>query len=56
VKAVLGAISEWATSHFSLTVYESTRAVGLTNPFLTYEKSFEGFFGVGSDSVFLDCL
>jgi len=25
-----------------LTVYESTRAVGLTNPFGTREKSFEG--------------
>jgi hypothetical protein len=29
---------------------------GLTNPFVTYEKSFEGFFAVGSDSVFLDFL
>jgi hypothetical protein len=29
---------------------------GLTNPFITYEKSFEGFFEVGSDSVFLDWL
>jgi hypothetical protein len=49
VKGVSGAISEWAASQFSLTVYESTGAVGLTNPFVTYEKSFEGFFGVGSD-------
>jgi hypothetical protein len=22
---------------------------GLTNPFVTYEKSFEGFFGMGGD-------
>jgi len=28
VKAVSGAISEWAASQFSFTVYESTRAVG----------------------------
>jgi hypothetical protein len=28
VKAVSGAISEWAASQFSMTVYESTRAVG----------------------------
>jgi len=28
VKAVSGAISEWAASQFSLTVYESTGAVG----------------------------
>jgi hypothetical protein len=27
-KAVSGAISEWATSQFSLTVYESTGAEG----------------------------
>jgi hypothetical protein len=29
---------------------------GLTNPFGTSEKSFEGSFWVGSDWVFLDCL
>jgi len=29
---------------------------GLTNPFVTCEKSLEGYFWVGSDSVFLDCL
>jgi hypothetical protein len=29
---------------------------GLTNPFVTCEKSFEGFFVVGSESVLLDCL
>jgi hypothetical protein len=29
---------------------------GLTNPFVTCEKSFEGYFLVVSDSVFLDCL
>jgi len=92
VKAVSGAISEWAASQFSLTVYESTGAVwedesirhlwkefrgpfftrqrvsfpwllisqqglwGLTNPFVTCENSFEGYFWVGSNSVFLDCL
>jgi hypothetical protein len=28
VKAVSGAISEWAASQFSFTVYDSTRAVG----------------------------
>jgi len=27
-KAVLGSISEWATSQFSFTIYESTGAVG----------------------------
>jgi len=29
---------------------------GLTNPFITCKKSFEGYLWVGSDSVFLDCL
>jgi hypothetical protein len=29
---------------------------GLTNPFVIFEKSFEGFFVVGSESVLLDCL
>jgi hypothetical protein len=29
VKAVSGAISEWAASQFSLTVYESTGDVGV---------------------------
>jgi len=29
---------------------------GLTNPFVTSESSFGGYFLVGSDSVFLDCL
>jgi len=29
---------------------------GLTNPFVTSERSFGGYFLVGSDSVFLDCL
>jgi hypothetical protein len=44
VKAVTGDISEWAASQFSLTVYESTGALGLTNPFVTCEKSFQGYF------------
>jgi hypothetical protein len=43
-----GAISEWAASQFSLTVYESTGAVGAENRFVTYEKSFEGFFEVAA--------
>jgi hypothetical protein len=29
---------------------------GLTNLFVTCEKCFDGFFGVGSDSVFLGFL
>jgi len=29
---------------------------GLTNPFVTCENSFKGYFWVGSNSVFLDCL
>jgi len=29
---------------------------GLTNPFVTCEKSFEGYLWVGSNSVFLNCL
>jgi len=44
VKAVSGVIFEWAASQFSLTVYESTRALGLRNPFVTCEKSFQGYF------------
>jgi len=85
VKVVSGVISEWASSQFFLTVYESTGVVGadesirplwkefrwlfltgqrisflwlfmsqqrlwgLTNPFVTCEKSLEGNFWVGSD-------
>jgi len=92
VKAVSGAISKWAASHFSLTVYESTGAVvagesiqhlwkqfqgrflrgqrlgfswlfmsqkglcGLTNPFVTCERSFGGYFWRGTESVFFGYL
>jgi len=44
VKGVSGAIFDSATSQLSLTVYESTGLWGLTNPFVTCEKSFEGNF------------
>jgi hypothetical protein len=56
VKVVSGALSEFASTHFSLTVYEYTGAVSVTNPFGTSERSFGGYFLVGNDSVFLDCL
>jgi len=92
VKAVSGAISEWAMSQFSLTVYESIGVVwadesiyhlwkqfqvpfqrrqrlsfswlfmskkglsGQTNPFVTYERRLGGYFWLGTESVFLDCL
>jgi hypothetical protein len=92
LKAVSGAISEWAASHFSLTVYESTGAVvagesihhlwkqfqgrflrgqrlgfswlfmsqkglcRLTNPFVTCERSFGGYFWLGAKSFFFDYL
>jgi hypothetical protein len=91
-KAVSGAISEWAVSQFSLTLYESTGVMwadesihhlwkqfqgrflrgqrlsfswlfmsqkglcGLTNPFVTCEKSFGGYFWLGTESVFFDYL
>jgi len=42
VKEVSGALSEWAATRFSLTVYESTGLWGLTNPFTTCEKGFDG--------------
>jgi len=32
------------------------RLCGLTNPFVTSESNFGGFFWLGIDSVFLDCL
>jgi hypothetical protein len=41
MKGVSGAIFDSAASQFSLTVYESK---GLTNPLVTCEKSFEGYF------------
>ena len=56
MKAVSGAISELAAIQFSLTVCEYTVAVWADESFVTCENSFGGFFLVGSDSVFLDCL
>jgi hypothetical protein len=56
VKVVLGALSKFASTQFSLTVYEYTKAVWVTNPFVTSESSFRGNFLVGSDSIFLDKL
>jgi hypothetical protein len=53
VKRVSGAIFDSAASQFSW-LFVSQQ--GLTNPFVTCEKSFEGYFWEGSDSVFLDCL
>jgi hypothetical protein len=44
VKGVSGAIFDSAASQFSFTVYESTGAWGLMNPFFTCEKSLEGYF------------
>jgi len=54
--AVSGAISEWATSQFSFTVYESRGAVGADESIRHMWKDFWGYFWVGSDFVFLDCL
>ena len=54
MKVVSGALSEFASIQFSLTVYEYTGAVWVTNPFVTSESSFGGNFLVGSDSIFLD--
>jgi hypothetical protein len=42
--AISEVISEWATTQFSLTLYESTGLCGLTNPFVTCESSFGGYF------------
>jgi hypothetical protein len=44
VKVVSGALSEFASIQFSLTVYEYTGVVWVTNPFVTYKSSFEGYF------------
>jgi hypothetical protein len=38
------AIFDWAATQFSLTEYESTGAVCLTNPFVTCESSLGGYF------------
>jgi hypothetical protein len=56
LEAVSEVISEGAATQFSLIVYESTGAVWLTNPFVTYESTFDGFLCVDSVSVFLDSL
>jgi hypothetical protein len=44
VKAVLGAICEWAATQFSLTVYESTGTVLDDESFVTCESSFGVYF------------
>jgi hypothetical protein len=44
VKAVSGAISDWAPTQFSLTVYESTGTVWDDESFVTCESSFGGYF------------
>jgi hypothetical protein len=44
VKAVSGALSEMATPQFFVTVDESKGAVWETNPFVTFERSFGGYF------------
>jgi len=44
VKVVSGALSKFASTQFSLTIYEYTRAVWVTNPFVTSESSFRGYF------------
>jgi hypothetical protein len=54
MKGVSGALSKFASTQFSLTVYEYTKVVWVTNPFVTSESSFRGIFLVGSDSIFLD--
>jgi len=55
VKVVSGALSVFASTQFSLIVYEYTGAVWVTNPFVTSESSFGGYFLVGSDSISLTC-
>jgi len=44
MKGVSGSIFAWAPSQFCFNVYESTGLWGLTNPFVTCEKSFGGYF------------
>ena len=44
VKAVLGAVDEWAATHFSLTVYESTGAVWSDESIRHPWKQFRGLF------------
>jgi len=56
LEAVSEVISEEAATQFSLTVYESTGALWVTNPFVTCESTFEGFLCVDTVSVFLDSL
>jgi len=49
-------IFEWTVKKFSLTVFESIRVWALRNQCVTFESRFGGYFWVGSDLVFLDCL
>jgi len=42
LKGVSGAIFEWAPSQFSLTVYESTKAVGADESIRHMRKEFRG--------------
>jgi hypothetical protein len=44
VKVVSGALSKFASTKFSLTVYDDTGAVWVANPFVTSETSFGGYF------------
>ena len=43
-ETVSGAISDWAATQFSLTVYESTGAVCADESFVTCESSLGGYF------------
>jgi hypothetical protein len=53
VKAVSGAISEWAASQFSLTVYESTGPVWADESIRHLCKEFRGLFLTGHRVSFL---
>jgi len=54
--AVSGAIFEWAATQFSLILYESIGAMWANESIHHCESTFDGYFWVGSDSVFLVCL
>jgi hypothetical protein len=47
-------IFQSASTLFSLTFFESTGVRGLSNPRLTFGRSFGDDFPVGTDSVFVD--
>jgi len=47
VKAVSGALSEWAATHFSFTVYESIGAVWADESIRHLRKHFRGLFQSG---------